>query len=118
MLTIKENRKFIRLNAYHLVKYRLVSQKEWQAAVASIRDISAGGVCLRAEEKIPKGSILQININFPGLSSPLSSLAKVVWVKKIGKIDRFEIGLEFFEIEDLLRKEIMQRVEYVRRRSE
>lgn len=117
MLTKKEKRKFLRLNAYHLVKYRLASQSGWQAAIASIRDISAGGLCLRAEERIAKNSILQVSINFPRLSSPLSSLAKVVWVKKIGKTNRFEMGLEFFEIEDLLRQEIIQRIDYVRRRS-
>ena len=118
MLTKQEKRKFLRLNVYHLVKYRLTSQREWQTAIASIRDISAGGVCLRTEEKIAKDSILQININFPKLSSPLSCLAKVVWVKKISKANRFETGLEFFEIEDLLRQEITQRIDYVRRRSE
>ena len=118
MLAKKEKRKFLRLNAYHLVKYRLDSQGEWQAALASIRDISAGGVCLRTEEKIPKGSILQLHISFPKLSSPVFCLAKAVWVKKIGKTNRFEIGLEFSKIEDLLRKEIIQRIDDVRRRSE
>lgn len=117
MLTKKEKRKFLRLNVYHLVKYKLASQKEWQVAVASIRDISAGGVCLRTEERLVKNSILQMNINFPGFSSPLSSLAKVVWARKMGKTNHFEAGLEFFEIEDLLRLEITQRVDYVRRRS-
>ncbi len=118
MLGKKEKRKFLRLNVYHLVKYRLVSRGGWQEAIASIRDISAGGVCLRAEEKIVKDSIIQVSINFPHLSSPVSCSAKVVWVKKIGKANRFEMGLEFFEIEDLLRQEIAQRVDYVRRRSE
>ncbi len=118
MLGIKEKRKFFRLNAYHLVKYRLASQGEWQTAAASIRDISAGGVCLRTEEKIAKGSILQLSINFPKLPSPVSCLGKAVWVKQIGKTNRFDIGLEFFEIEDLFRQAINQRIDYVRRRSE
>jgi c-di-GMP-binding flagellar brake protein YcgR len=118
MLEEKERRKFVRLNVYHLVKYRLVSQEEWQMAIAYISDISAGGVCLRAGEKIAKDSILQVSINFPQLSSPVFCSAKVVWVKKIGKANRFEMGLEFFKIEDLLRQEIAQRVDYVRRRSE
>ena len=118
MLTRKDKRKFLRLNAYHLVRYKLASQKDWQVGVTSIRDISAGGVCLRSEDRIPKDAILQIRINFPKLSAPLFCSAKVVWVKKIGKVNRFEMGLEFFEIEDLLRKEIIQRIDYVHRRSE
>ena len=118
MLTKKENRKFHRLNAYHLVKYKLTSQGEWQTATASVGDISAGGFCLRTEKAIPKDSILLVRINFPGLSSPISSSAKVIWVKKIGKANRFEIGLEFLEIEDLLRQEIIRHIENVRRRSE
>ena len=118
MLEEKEKRKFNRLSAYHLVKYKLASQSSWQQATASIRDISAGGVCLRAGEKIAKGSILQILINFPKLPYPLSGSAKVVWVKRLGRSNRFDMGLEFFEIEDLLRKEISERIDFVRRRSE
>ena len=118
MLEKKEKRNFFRLNAYHLVKYRLVSQEEWQMAIASIRDISAGGVRLRVDQEIPKGSMLSLRINFPKLPLPISCLAKVAWAKKLGRTNRFEIGLEFVEIEDLLRQEINQRVDYVRRRSE
>ena len=118
MLEKKEKRNFFRLNAYHLVKYRLASQEEWQMAIASIGDISAGGVRLRSDKELPRGIMLQVRINFPKVPLPVSVLAKVVWVKKLGKASRFEIGLEFIEIEDLLRQEINQRVDYVRRKSE
>jgi c-di-GMP-binding flagellar brake protein YcgR len=118
MLAKKEKRKTFRLNAYHLAKYRLSSQGEWQSALASIGDISAGGARLRTEEKIARGSVLEMFINFPQLSSPVFCKAKVVWVKKIGKDNRFDMGLEFLEIDDLLRQEINRRIDYVRRRSE
>ena len=117
MLENKERRKFVRLNAYHLVKYRLISEQKQGLVIASIKDISGGGVCLSVEEELPKGSVLQVYINYPGFSAPIPCLAKVSWSKQIGKTNRYELGLEFLEIEDLLRQEIIQRIDYARRRS-
>lgn len=115
-LKTKERRKSARLNAYHLVKYRLLDG-DGGATVASIRDISSGGACLVTEADIPKGSVIQLHINFPGFSSPVPCLAKAAWTRKISRPLRNEIGLQFLEIEDLLRKEISQRVDFVLRRS-
>jgi len=118
MLRKEERRKFFRLNAYHLAKYRLVSENnKEELKITSLKDISAGGVCLRTDREIPRGSILQLYINFPQLSSPIPCLAKSTWIKKSDKKGHYEIGLEFLEIEDFLRKEIMERIEGVRRRS-
>ncbi len=118
MLEKKERRKFIRLEIYHLAKYRLASEGDKSLTIASIKDISGGGACLKVKEDIPKGSVLQLYINSPHFSSPVPCLAKVAWVKKIGKTGKYELGLEFLEMEDLLRKGIIQGIDYARRNSE
>ena len=117
ILKKKERRNFERLNVYHLIKYRLVSDDSKKLVLSSVKDISGGGVRLSAESDIPKGSIVQVYINAPQFSSSIPCLAKVAWSRKIGKSNKYELGFEFLEIEDLLRNDIIQRIHYVRRRS-
>ena len=117
MLEKKDRRKFARLNAYHLAKYRLISEDKNALILASIKDISGGGACLKTCMEITRGSVLQVYINFPQFSSPVPCLAKVAWVKKIGKTGCYELGLEFLEIEDFLRENITRRIDYAFRRS-
>ncbi len=101
----ENRRKYIRLRAYHLAKYRAVSDDNKGGAftVASIRDIGAGGVCILTEDHIPLGTLLELNINFPAITTSVFALAKVVWVKEIRKIKRYEIGAQFVQINDSMR---------------
>ena len=96
-MRIKDRRKFIRLKAYHLVKYRLVSEGESQSSYicAALKDVGAGGVCLDSEQYLPMSSIIELKINFPNVTTSVSALAKVVWMKKRDKGRRYEIGAQF-----------------------
>lgn len=107
-----DKRRTKRINEYHLVKYRLAFTPD-KPLLANIKDISAGGARLVTEKQLPVGSLLQIYINFPWLNSPVPVLAKIIWVKKPGRRIRFESGLEFSEIEDIIRKDIHGRIENV-----
>jgi c-di-GMP-binding flagellar brake protein YcgR len=114
MLRASEKRKFPRLNAYHLVKYR---PESWPAekgfVLASIKDISAGGMQIVIDEPVPVFSLLTVYINFPRLPQPLPCKAKVKWIKKAGKLNKFVAGLEFVEIDDLCRKNIAESAELI-----
>jgi len=114
MLRANEKRKFARLNAYHLVKYRLTS---WPAdkgfVLASIKDISAGGVQLLADESLPVDSSLQVYINFPRLNQPIPCMTKIIWAKKMVKFNKFIYGLQFKEIDEVLRKNIAESAELI-----
>lgn len=114
MAKAQEKRKYKRLKAYHLVKYRLAFSPQDPLVLAYIRDIGAGGVCLATKERLPTDSILQVYVNFPWLSSPVPTLAKVVWVKAVGRKARFDLGLKFSEINDIIRKDIHERIENAR----
>jgi c-di-GMP-binding flagellar brake protein YcgR len=111
MLGKKVERKYSRLSVYHLAKFRLASQPKGELIVASIKDIGGGGGCLIAEDNLSKGETLQLYINFPRISTPVPCLAKVVWSKKVGKTSRYEIGLQFLEIEEILRQEMVNRID-------
>jgi c-di-GMP-binding flagellar brake protein YcgR len=111
----KDRRKFIRLRAYHLAKYKVLSAAEGKilSSFAVIKDIGAGGACLKIEEKLPADTRLELRINFPNLSTPICTLAKVSWVRQIGKGRRYYIGVQFIEIEETVRKLIDEHIRFV-----
>lgn len=116
----KERRKFIRLKAYHLVKYRVLSAEKEQPTplFATIKDIGAGGVCLKADQSLPESSTIALEINFPKLSHPISTLAKVVWVRPLGKKSQhYEVGAQFLDMEESVRKIIEERIRFVYRKT-
>ena len=115
----KERRKFIRLKAYHLAKYRLLSTKETHPKfiLAGIKDIGAGGICLRAKEAIPISSLIEVEIKFPALATPIFTIAKVVWAKKISRHKIYEVGAQFVEIEESTRRVIDERVKFVHEKT-
>lgn len=115
----KERRKAIRLQAYHLAKYRPASSEKEQAQpiLVALKDIGAGGVCLRTEEYLPVSTQIDLRINFPGLDYPISSIAKVVWIRQIGKTKRYEVGAQFINLEESVSKLIDEQVKLVYQRA-
>lgn len=114
MKKTKNKRKYSRFDAYYLVKYRPVLAPKDKLVLSSIRNISAGGVCLEAKERLSVGAFIQLYINFPWFTDPVPVVAKVVWIKKPGRKDKYEHGLEFSEIEEIIRKDIYERIQNVR----
>jgi hypothetical protein len=117
-MRIEERRQFIRLKAYHLVKYKPVSEdkKEASRIIASIKDIGAGGVCFITDEYLPVSCLIEIKINFPHLAEPVFALAKVAWIKQRKKTKRYEVGAQFIEIDESVRNFIDDQVKFVESR--
>jgi c-di-GMP-binding flagellar brake protein YcgR len=113
---MQEKRKYIRLTAYHLVKYRLLAkagEQQHEFVLASIRDIGAGGVCIRTEESLLLTGTIELKINFPSIATSIFALAKVVWVKQIKNSNFYEIGAEFIEIKESVRQGIDEHLKSV-----
>ena len=109
-----DKRTHSRLNVYHLVKYRLLSHPEDRPIVTSVRNISGGGICLLTGKPLNLGTVIVVFINFPKVQKPIQSLAKVMWLKKDPKNKNlYNIGIQFVEIEESLRREIVRRIEEV-----
>lgn len=108
----KENRSHLRLNIYHLAKYsRLTTEPQSHVIACSIEDISRGGVCLFTDEDLPVSSVIKVYINFPQFHQPVSALAKVIWTKRIGKSNRYNIGIQFLDIENIFQEIIAKRLD-------
>ena len=114
----EERRKHLRLKVYHLVKYRVISDESPQPhpLLASIKDIGAGGICLITEEPLDVSANLQLQINFPDLKKPVFTLGRVAWLKQVAKMNRYEVGVEFVNIEASLRALIDGDVRFVYRK--
>jgi c-di-GMP-binding flagellar brake protein YcgR len=113
-----DKRQHPRLHVYHLAKYRLTSNPNSPLVTAHIKDIGGGGACLCLEESLPVSTIIQLYINFPLLPQPVKSLAKVAWTRKIGKSNSYESGLQFIEIEEAYRRQIISRIESVKKEAD
>lgn len=111
----KYRRNYLRLNAYHLAKYRLIQKTGDKPIIAAVKNIGGGGICLQIEEYLPISSIIQLYINFPKLSRPIPTLAKVVWIRKVGNRNMYEAGIEFVDIEQIFRNAIVKSVDAVQR---
>jgi Tfp pilus assembly protein PilZ len=117
MNKIQNKRSFIRLAAYHIVKYKPLSTENQEAipVLATIKDIGAGGVCLRTTEYLPVSSTIELKINFPFRATPIFTIAKVAWIKKRDQGRYYEVGAQFMEIEDSARNLIDRHLKYVLR---
>jgi c-di-GMP-binding flagellar brake protein YcgR len=112
----KEKRAHPRANIYHLAKYNLMldpSSRKGPANLTSIRNISGGGVCLQVTENPFRHSLIQLYINFPYIRQPIPALAQIKWAKRL-KGSRYEVGVQFLDIEELLRREIIKRVDFLK----
>jgi hypothetical protein len=118
-MRFKNRRKYVRLEAYHLARYKIIFnglEKTELPSLARVRNISAGGCCLRAEKFLPPGSILELKINFPHLEGPVCTLSKVVWTRQIGNTGKYEFGVQFIEIDENLRQIIDEQIKSVYKR--
>jgi len=93
----EEKRKFIRLTAHHLLRYKIM---EKGSQVSFARNISAGGVLFYSKEALPQGSMVEMEINFPHYPHPVKVVSKVVRVHPLEKLGGFEIGAEFVNVEE------------------
>ncbi len=107
--TWAEKRKFIRLKAHHLMRYKIVDKGK---ALSFVRDISAGGVLFHSHKYIHPGSIVELQINFPSHAGPIEATSKIVRIRPLSRVGGFEVGAEFIEIDkdsrDFINKKILK----------
>ena len=116
----KEKRRFLRISDFSLVKYRLVlneAKQQHEFKVTNLRDIGEGGVGLWASEALPIGNLIEIRISFPPLDVPISTLAKMIWSRRVGSKGQYMMGLQFVGIEETFRKVIAERVKKTDRKT-
>lgn len=125
-----ERRRYIRLETVFPVEFQVCSS-ETGRAISNLRqgftrNVSEGGICLEVnelenglvKEMYQPASRLALFINLPHHNEPVSAHAEVKWNKKTdnGFPNRCLFGLEYVDIKDDIRKEIIGYAKKLRRR--
>lgn len=112
-------RRFVRLNVLPLIEGVFVQCRYLEKERASlIKDISKGGICLILYEEVKSLDVLDLKISLPDEKNPINAIGRVCWVKEIvvsrkPKKSRFEVGVEFIEIDKEDRKKIANYIMFI-----
>lgn len=96
----KDRRKFKRFDAYMSVKCS-VPNTEKTSNVALSKDLSRDGICVSGNQSLPKGEVLDIEIDIPDDPRPIRTTGKVVWAKSSKESDSVEHGIRFLTIDPI-----------------
>ena len=90
-----QRRKFPRINKNYDISYKCIDESQFEDnPISSLAvNISGGGICFEAKEKLAKKSVIALEINADNFESSILGLARVKWCKPRGHA--FEIGAEF-----------------------
>jgi c-di-GMP-binding flagellar brake protein YcgR len=101
---MEDRRQFMRLSVLADVVYsRHNSSQEEKLAIT--RNVSKGGICFIAYEKLNNGELLDLKVFLPEQSVPVEAIGKVCWVREFlitgnEKYCRYDAGVEFVSIND------------------
>ena len=109
----QERRKYPRCEEEMSLLYKY--PKAAEIKTSPTRNISGGGVCFETEAQVSPGDVLEIQINKPidgglGAILPIHVDARVTWIEQV-KPGKYKLGLQFVDIDEKYRKEIIRNVE-------
>lgn len=98
-----ERRRAPRYRVNWAVRYQRL--EAGRPAGVQTRDVSRTGAGLTLEEKVPVGSMLELEVTLPNQAAPIQVTGEVMWVKEVAVADegsdgrrRFFIGLHFHNL--------------------
>ena len=72
-----------------------VPEERQQFLHGRTQNISAGGLCLRAERPLKKSGLLRCELRLPGIPVAIPTLMRVRWIEQSSRKPRYRMGLEF-----------------------
>lgn len=94
-LYYQEKRKFVRLDAYCKVGYKVM---EGNHKTTFTKNISAGGVLFEASHFVNLNSILEVTIQIPDIDWIITAIGKVIRIEQLPN-GKYDIGIFFTEID-------------------
>lgn len=88
-----------------IVEYSL-STDDQVFKTAFMKDISSNGVGIYVHEPVDAGVEIHLQVYLFGNELPIQSVGKVVWSKKSGNLDYYQLGIKMIKIEDQFRREL------------
>jgi len=96
----KERRIYIRTKASVPLTFNIEAAGGTKAFEAVTKNVSATGLLVEADKKIPLNVEGRIDINTPDSSNPVHAMGKIVRCSAIEGSDKFDCGIEFTSIEE------------------
>ena len=97
MNSIKEKRKFPRINAKFPIRYQIKRGGFFASALTD--DLSLSGARLNADRFFPQGLKLNLELNI--LSKIINPVGRVIWSDPSPRTNRYRLGIEFIKINSL-----------------
>lgn len=109
-----EKRKFTRLTEPLIIRYYVIgggTGVPYQLKEAEVVDSSEGGVCLKTDEGLEEGSVLEMELMLPLRAGAETFkravvMGEVVRVTKSGGGDANEYGVRFIHVDEDMKQEI------------
>ena len=93
---MQERRRFLRIPENLPVTYELLLNAKTDECLT--KDIGQEGIRFFIHTYVPEYSLLKIRVLLKKISFAFDALVRVVWIKKVPKGDRYEVGVEFISI--------------------
>ena len=94
-----EKREYPRLDESWEMTYRKLDVRDIAPISTFTLNISGGGICFSADERLEPNSLIALELKSPHFPSPIIAMAKVVWCKRRGlKGKKYDVGAEFWWI--------------------
>ncbi|MDP8216877.1 MAG: PilZ domain-containing protein [Candidatus Kaelpia imicola] len=100
-MVIKNRRKYFRLevgakvNVYSEEKSKSIREDKISATVKSI---SAGGVCFSSGTKFTLGNIIKLEVLLPDENMPFCLRGEVIWSNPVDSGDRYDTGVKMLSM--------------------
>ncbi|MCK9572801.1 MAG: PilZ domain-containing protein [Candidatus Omnitrophica bacterium] len=106
----RNKRRFLRLNAHHLLKYKLLDGSGKEGVLSFVRNISAGGTLFHSNEYMKPASILELDISFPPSPDSVKIKAKVLRAENLETMGGFDVAVEFLDLGEDVKKFIAKKI--------
>lgn len=93
---MQNRRKFPRIDETWELEYRTITPEEFKKnPISSLTvNVSSAGICFKAKEEIPKGTLLAIELKSPIFPSSIIALAEAIWCEK--DKEKYEVGVSLW----------------------
>jgi c-di-GMP-binding flagellar brake protein YcgR len=108
---MKEKRKYVRIAVPLVVTYKVIGAPPINKKTVS-KDFSEGGLRFTVYEKLDPGTTLELHIETPFDTIPISTNGQIVWIKSLGFRDKdresYDVGVKFTEMQSFDRKRMTE----------
>ncbi len=111
---MEEKRKYKRVPVNAIVLYQIEDYENiTEENISRVRsplsvDISAGGLKIETDQKLPEGIYLKITLSIIPTKIPIDFIGKVMWVRDSQAEGHFYTGIEFVEFNDQSQKKLIE----------